>query len=197
MTTSISRRDLLLLLVGLRPQKSSEEGLGGITRIQKLLFLLEKEHSLTPTTEGFSFTAYKAGPYSPKVYDDLEFLENLGFLRREPVAEATDEETAEMEFTFEDLMGPNEVMEGGAEELGFTRDSFEENKYYITDKGRKKVEEMLKRAEYTPFVEGIRKTKSKYANYSLNDLLYHVYTRFPDMTTESEIKEKVLRRRPS
>jgi len=29
----------------------------------------------------------------------------------------------------------------------------------------------------------------------LNDLLFYVYKQYPDMTTESEIKDKVLRRR--
>ncbi len=43
-------------------------------------------------------------------------------------------------------------------------------------------------------IDGIRKIKRKYGNYSLSDLLYYVYTKYPEMTTESAIKDKVLRR---
>ena len=83
------------------------------------------------------------------------------------------------------------------DEIAPTADSYEEMRYTLTDEGKRKMEELLGNREYTPFVEGIRKVKSRFAKYSLNDLLYYVYTRHPDMTTESEIKEKVLRRRPA
>src|SRR4051812_2131020 len=106
----ISRRDLLLLLLA-SPSADKNIGLGGITRIQKLVFLLEKEQKLAPTSEGFEFTPYKAGPYSPRIYDDLEFLENLGFISKSVSAETTPEEAAEVNFTFESLMGPEGVME--------------------------------------------------------------------------------------
>ena len=46
MPQQISRRNLLLLLVGL---DSDSAGLGGITRLQKLLFLLEEEEGLRST----------------------------------------------------------------------------------------------------------------------------------------------------
>jgi uncharacterized protein YwgA len=84
MQQQIGRRNLLLLLVGTDPG-----GVGGITRLQKLLFLLEREEGLEPTERGFEFEAYKAGPYSPQLYDDLEFLENLGYLVSYVTAEAS------------------------------------------------------------------------------------------------------------
>jgi len=48
---------------------------------------------------------------------------------------------------------------------------------------------------YTEAFDKIKKIKSKYGALSLQDLLHYVYTKFPDMTTASEIKGKVLRRR--
>src|SRR6266496_4475488 len=92
---SIGRRDLLLLLLGIDGPKAVSEGLGGVTRLQKLLFLLEQEEKIVPSGEGFTFEAYKAGPYSPKLYDDLEFLENLGLIGKRVAAEGTEEEAAE------------------------------------------------------------------------------------------------------
>jgi hypothetical protein len=205
---TIGRREMLLLLIGLND--SSEHGLGGITRIQKLLYLLDTEENIHPNGEGFNFEAYKAGPYSSRVYDDLEFLENLNLIKRSKPSEddletgtlstsavTSDPEQAEVDLSFEDLMGPEDVMAPGQDEIAPTADSYEEMRYTLTDEGKKKMEDLLSRQEYKPFVQGIRKVKSRFAKYSLNDLLYYVYTRHPDMTTESEIKEKVLRRRPA
>ena len=203
---TIGRREMLLLLIGLN---DSEHGLGGITRIQKLLYLLDTEEQIHPTGEGFNFEAYKAGPYSSRIYDDLEFLENLNLIKRSTPSDdletgalstsavTSDPEQAEVDLTFEDLMGPEDVMAPEPDEIAPTADSYEETRYTLTDEGKRKMEEILSNREYTPFVEGIRKVKSRFAKYSLNDLLYYVYTRHPDMTTESEIKEKVLRRRPA
>lgn len=203
---TIGRREMLLLLIGLN---DSEHGLGGITRIQKLLYLLDTEEHIHPTGEGFDFEAYKAGPYSSRIYDDLEFLENLSFIKRSKPSDdletgnlstsavTSDPEQAEVDLTFEDLMGPEDVMAPEPDEIAPTADSYEETRYTLTDDGKRKMEELLSNREYQPFVEGIRKVKSRFAKYSLNDLLYYVYTRHPEMTTESEIKEKVLRRKPA
>jgi uncharacterized protein YwgA len=194
---NISRHQLLLLLLGIGDQGESREGIGGITRLQKFLFLLEKEEKLTPTANGFEFTAYKAGPYSAKLYDELELLENLDLIKSDVVAEASEAEAAEIEeLSFEDLMGDAAEEIGDKLVDGFgAADAFEERRFSLTENGLRKVKEMIESGEYKPIVDGIRKIKSKYGHYSLSDLLYYVYTKFPEMTTESEIKEKVLSRR--
>lgn len=205
---TIGRREMLLLLIGLNA--SSTEGLGGITRIQKLLYLLDAEENIHPSGEGFNFEAYKAGPYSSRIYDDLEFLENLNLVKRAKRSEddletgllstsaiSSAPEQAEVDLTFEDLMGPEDVMAPEPDEIAPTADSYEEMRYILTEEGKRKMEDLLSRKEYRPFIDGIRRVESRFAKYSLNDLLYYVYTRHPEMTTESEIKEKVLRRRPA
>jgi len=209
MQTVMGARDLLLLLIGL---DDSREGLGGITRIQKLLYLLESEENIRPTGDGFKFEPYKAGPYSPRIYDDLELLENLGFIRRsavdneaegaveasnEGVIEASDPEKAEVDLTFDQLMGPEDVLAARSDEIAPTADSYKESRFYLTELGKQRMERLLETADYKPFVAGIRKVKSRFSKYSLNDLLYYVYICNHAMTTESEIKEKVLRRRPA
>jgi uncharacterized protein YwgA len=192
----IARRDVVLLLVGVGSQPSPEERIGGITRLQKLLFLLQQEAGLEPTGDGFDFAAYKAGPYSEKLYDDLEFLENLGLIDSEVAAEATEAEAAEIDLlSFEELMGEgsDDSQEGERGGAG-AADAYEEKRYFLTEQGRKRMKNILENKEYRPVADGIRKIKSKYATYSLSDLLYHVYKKYPQWTTESEIKDKVLRR---
>lgn len=191
----VSKQQLLLLLLGLEGRGTSAKGIGGITRLQKLLFLLWKEAGIQEVESNFEFEPYKAGPYSRKLYDELELLENLGLILGEVQGEATEAEAAELEeLSFEDLMGDDGQTFGDTEAT--SSDAFEERSFTLTDKGVKFVKEMLDKPEFIPFTEGIRKIKSKFANYSLQDLLYHVYTKYEDegWTSESEIRGRVLRK---
>ena len=193
MPQDISRRNLLLLLIGL---DSDPSGLGGVTRLQKLLFLLEEEEGLRPTAGGYDFEPYKAGPYSPKLYDDLEFLENLGLVKGEVTSEASEPEAAEVDrLSFDHLMGRDvETSPEGDVDGAAAADTYEERRFRLTEEGRTRVEQLLTFEIVAPVANRIRRIKSKYGKYSLNDLLYHVYTKYPGMTTESEIRDAVLRR---
>lgn len=191
----INRKDLILLVLGVDVKDDFGEGINGITRLQKFLYLLEREENLKPNANGFEFVAYKAGPYSAKLYDDLEFLENLGLLTSEVAGEATEGEAAEVEMTFEELMGEcSDTVEGMPSDALTTADVYEERRYRLTKNGKDRVEKLFQRGEYEPVVDGIRRIKSKFGKYSLNDLLYYIYTKYDEMATESEIKDKILRR---
>lgn len=50
----------------------------GVTRLQKLLFLVEKEGQVN--LKDSDFEPYKFGPFSRKVQDDIDFLVNLGYI---------------------------------------------------------------------------------------------------------------------
>jgi len=53
----------------------------GITRLEKLLFLVEKETDLAAEVdETFPFEPYHYGPYSQQVYDAVDMLESLQLL---------------------------------------------------------------------------------------------------------------------
>jgi uncharacterized protein YwgA len=185
----IGRRELLLMLIGLEGGDTFSGSISGITRLQKFIFLLENEEGIRPTGDGFQFEPYKAGPYSSKLYDDLELLENLGLIRSEATAESTPSEAADINrLNFEDLIGGFEELEGSSR----ASDSFEEHRFTLTEQGRARAEEFSKKGESEPFVSAIRKIKSKYSHYSLRDLLKYVYTRYPDWTTESEIKDEIF-----
>ncbi|MDR2408857.1 MAG: hypothetical protein LBE13_12210 [Bacteroidales bacterium] len=198
----ISNSDLLLMLLGIDSSQEISNGVRGITRVQKYIFLLEKEYHILPSEKGkgFEFVPYKAGPYSSQLYDDLELLENLEYIKGEPIDDAIEEESVDIkEICFEDLMGDaseekdeqnNEYYDGfGA------NDACQERRFCITNKGRKKICDLINSGTYEPVVNSIRKLKGRFSNHSLPDLLYYIYTKYPDMTVESEIKDKVLRRR--
>jgi len=193
----ISKQALLLLLLGLDGTQVTTEGIGGITRLQKLLFLLWKEAGIEEVGSDFEFKPYKAGPYSRKLYDELQLLENLGFIRSEVQGEATEAEAAELEeLSFEQLMGDDAhaFEDETTQAQATTADTFEERRFTLTEKGVKRVNELLAKPESKPLVDGISKIKSKFASRSLQDLLYHVYTKYEKdgWTSESEIRDKVL-----
>src|SRR5229473_3346383 len=150
--STIGRRELILLLIGVE-DPTCAQGLGGITRIQKLLYLLESEEHICPSGEGFKFEAYKAGPYSPRIYDDLELLENLDYIRRsvegeqfevtskdgDATTEASDPEKAEVDLSFDQLMGPEDVLASGNEEIAPTADSYEESRFTLAESGKRRM----------------------------------------------------------
>ena len=197
---NMSKSELLLLLLGLTGHGGIDpDGIGGITRLQKLLFLLWKEEGIEQVEGQFQFRPYKAGPYSRALYDELELLENLGYVRSEVQGEATEIEAEELdELSFELLMGNDAApfVGGPVQQQAATADTREERRYSLTPQGVELVNQLTTRDDTAPFQEGIRRVKSKFAKYSLQDLLYHVYTRYEDegWTSESEIRDKVLRK---
>jgi uncharacterized protein YwgA len=182
----IQRSSLMLLLIGLTERGDADGYVSGITRLQKFLYLLQEEAGIAPSKNGFEFEPYKAGPYSPRVYDDLELLENLGFVESMGTTESTETEAADLDkLVFDDLM------EAGSK----AADAFEERRFTLTEKGQQKVRDMLDEGSIAPVADGIRKVKSKFSSLSLRELLRYVYEKHPEMTTESEIIDQVLGRR--
>lgn len=76
--------DLLLTLL-YAPGKSGKdaEPIEGITRLQKLLFLLQRDigpKQLVKEAEAYQYKAYKMGPYSEQLRSDLEELESAAIV---------------------------------------------------------------------------------------------------------------------
>ncbi len=182
---NLTRGQLLMMLLAAPGARGKEgEPVQGTTRLQKLLFLMEHEAKIKPTRgNDFHFEAWRFGPVSKELYDDLEKLENLDLLESEPVSQASSTELDEYGFSFDGLMG---------EEESQSLDNFEEKRYRLTPKGLQWVRD---HELDTETFNKIRRIKEKYGALSLQDLLHYVYTRFPKYTTASEIKGKVLRRR--
>jgi len=171
----------MLLLAAPGPRGQEAEPIQGTTRLQKLLFLLEHEAGLKANAgPDFAFSAYKFGPVSKDLYDDLEKLENLGFLEADSIAEPSETEIDEYGLAFDDLMG---------EEEQESKSAFEERRFRLTEHGLRWLRDHSADGDV---VDRIRKVKGKYGALSLQDLLKHVYTRYPDMTTASEIRARVL-----
>jgi len=206
----MTKTDIILILLF----ADGEAPIVGTTRLQKLLFLVEHEKNIKAQDESFAFEAFKFGPVSRALYDDLEFLINIGLL------EKTGEDLNISNYSLEgiegidakDLLDDESEANGREEDLEKTYEKREEDLekdlektykkrtektaggdlvvYRITDKGIDYLRENnLVRADETIEIENIKK---RYGKKSLVELLKYIYIKYPKYTTESVIKDELL-----
>jgi uncharacterized protein YwgA len=178
---AISRKEMLLALIGVE-----DIPVEGITRLQKYCFLAEREEKIKVSDKNFEFTKYHFGPYSSKLYDDLETLENYGLIETLSTNRRVDtlESLEAKELTADFLLGQGDQAEADAAQ--------QEKVFQLTEKGKEFVNRLEKKGLVNDEITRIRKIKSKFSHYSLRDLIKYVYNKYPDMTTESEIKDLIL-----
>ena len=178
------RADLVLLLLFARGASGKQaESITGITRLTKLLFLLENE---TDVKDGFKFIPYKMGPYSVEITPVIEFLTNFPnpddpLVLKHKLDTPTKIDPEEVRYT-EDIVSDNDSPYSFAEENNQT--------FSLTDKG-KKVAEVVWNEQTEDTQKSLEAIKSKYGTLSLRQLLKYVYSHYEDMTSNSEIKNWV------
>lgn len=184
----MERIDILLLLL-------SGNEIVGTTRFQKLVFLTQFSKDKVSNKDLFNFEAYKFGPVSKKLYDDLEFLVNIGYIEKSDEKGDVSEHSLEnIEKLNTDDLFLSEKNETCASEENDDRVEIttgDDNVVYrITKKGLKYVEEnkILQSSEASKIGE----LKNRYQKWNLKELLQYIYTSYPDFATESEIRDKIL-----
>lgn len=163
---------ILLLLRASQDERARLPGLHGITRLEKLLFLADRETQVRQWVEdAFEFKPYNFGPYSKDIYEAVEFLEEIDLLREERRREGE---------TLDEL-----------EELDAAVDQQEgiERSFYLTDKG-KAVADLLA-SRHPEIASAMAQVQTKYGQLPLRRLIRDVYGRYPEMATESLIKDRL------
>ncbi len=175
-----SSADLIITLIYSPGQSGTEgEGIRGITKLQKLVFLLMVEGRFKEIVpEEVKFEAYDFGPYSSKVMNMLETLKSVGII-----------ETSE-----EKLETYQEVMDGIA--AGFDEQEIRPHPqtveiYTLSEKGMIIGKELFHSLsdEIRTVINSI---KAKYNAMKLLELLKYVYSKYPETREKSIITEKVL-----
>ena len=179
--------DYLLLLLYL----NNQEPIKGAVRLTKMMFLFKEQISDILKNKGLEseklpdFMAYNYGPFSKDVYEQIELFTGIGFVKvtdiniKEEMAEIDD--VVETEFIDECYQGDSELK---------TENNFWE--YRITEVGKGFVEKELL-ADLTVEQKGILEAfKRKITEMPIKQLLYYVYTNYPDYTEKSLIKDEVL-----
>lgn len=200
----MTKTDILLMLL----YADHSTAIVGTTRLQKLLFLVEHEKQIKGEKESFDFEAFKFGPASKTLYDDIEFLVNIGLL------EKTGEDSKINEFLLAEMDNINandllnDIMDVEDNFKDVKEDCYKERDenfyverdeetagddlivYRITEKGINYLKEnnLINVNE----ANKIAKIKKKYSKKSLVELLKYVYIHYPNYTTESEITDQLL-----
>ena len=175
-----SATDVLLTLL-YAPGNSNKyrEPIKGITRLEKLMFLLSRETSLKEIiTRNYAFDAYDYGPFSNEILDDIEALKSSNILK-------------EISYSGEKL----EYIDLQESEMNVYEDissipSFK--RYELTEKGEvigKFLFDSLSDSQRNELI----KIKKIYNSLPIKELLSYVYNTYPEVTKKSVIKDKILK----
>jgi len=189
-----NRRDILLLLLYSPGRtKAYNEPIAGRTRLMKMLFLF-KEEALPHFKEGTAITRenfyeyfpWNFGPFSRDVYDDLNFFELRGFIKREQSEEEAIQESAAEWERWVAMSRPDSAIEPISE--------YEEQVFSLTPKGEVFAAELyaLLSAEQRRL---LKEFKARLQSKPLRAILKYVYESYEDQTTHSRIRERIIGRR--
>ena len=166
------------------------EPIEGVTRLQKMMFLFEKE--IMPELKKCgqadyvapNFIAYKFGPYSNDIFDNLRFFISTDFVSEKPTGKEKpiSELVEEVEYDYDIEYSINEKND-------FDRTTYT---YMLSEKGKRFVNQKLTDLFTEKQKELLVDFKKRINSLPLNAILQYVYKNYEDMTLNSEIKDKVL-----
>ncbi len=177
MTIDSGMKLLLALIYAQGSTKKSNEEIRGITRLEKLLFLLDREGGFKGL---YDFEAYDYGPWSGEVHDDIETLKEAGIVTSKKEAPKTFAEISDAIECVEQEAG-----EGAPEKV-------EVEIYSLTDAGAKAGGKLLDSLPKQSR-EKLEEIKKKYNSMPLIDLIRYIYTRYPEYAEASKIRDQILK----
>lgn len=179
--------DYLLLLLYL----DNKSPILGAIRLEKMMFLFNNEIAPRLKETGLDsdklpeFIAYNFGPFSKDVYEQVELFKGIGFLQvinlkaKEELIEADDWEE-----------GPF------SKELDYTGFQLNEEKryykYQMLDLGADYVSKKICPELTAEQLAMLLQFKKKITSLSPKQILRYVYTKYPDFTSNSLIKNEVF-----
>lgn len=176
-----SAADLMVLLLYAKGYTGRlNEEIKGITRLEKLMYLLLKEGGFEEVlSKEIEFEAYDFGPYSAEVYNLKESLTMMEII-------STREETISNIKDIIDLYF--------AEAEGQIEENTEKMEVYslMENRGFKIAEKLLQERVRADEFKRIEHIKTKYNGLNLDDLLRYVYQTYPESAKKSRIIEKVF-----
>jgi uncharacterized protein YwgA len=178
MSLEIDREDILLLLLDANERLFKRPSFNGVTRLEKMVFLLGFEEKVPEVEQLFSFRAYKFGPYSKALYEASEFLQSTELVRVEnrPYYSYF---LAEEQKEFERDIEPEE----DSQDIS----TAQERLFILTDTGRTLARKLraVWAEEYPSYLKKIDDVVRKYGDLPLNQIIRYVYRRFPKMAERS------------
>lgn len=178
---ALDREDIILLILEANERLLRKKWFSGITRLEKLIFLLERETSFQGIGDFFVFEAHNYGPFSKEVYEALEFLSSCEFIEeREKAYPSPYSSSDEAKLMTE--ISENEVAAPSAFE-----NQVSEKQFALTENGRKVARIMREAVERRrpSDISELDEIVMKHGARPLNQLIRYVYHQHPDMTVKS------------
>lgn len=158
------------------------EPIKGFTKLEKMMFLISKETRLKEIIgKDYKFEAYDYGPCAHEIYDDVEMLKDATIIKT----------------TFSKSEDPTEsvdllecTMEAGEEEVSETLN--ETDTFRLTKDGEK-IGRIIYDALDPEDREKLTLIKTLFNSKSAKEIVKYVYTKYPETTRRSRIKEEILR----
>lgn len=168
--------DAIVLLLGTEGDGQNRGEIQGITRLEKLVFLLERETSSREwLTEDGGFEPYNFGPFSQKVYQAADMLSAAGLIEDSGKLAPDDSDTWEERNRIDD----------SAVDPYTTRD------FSLTEKGWRYFDILQTELPKGAKAE-LREFKSRFGSLPLRQLVRYVYQRYDEFTKRSLIRDEVL-----
>lgn len=165
--------DLVLLLLGAPTRVAdADKQIRGITRLEKLLFLADKEGRVQDNImDRLEFVPYHYGPYAREVYKAVELLEEANLLRE--VRNLDPDTVDDMEEVFTDATDEEAV----------------ERCFTLTEDGVAVADHLG--SKYPVVWQALSTIKDAYAGMPLRQLIRYVYRRYPEYAEKSRIRNEV------
>ena len=163
------------------------EEIRGITRFEKLLFLLAKETVFQRyLSKDFEFEAYDYGPFSVEVFDHLEALQDANLIETRII------ESKHRTESFDALEIESDIITDDSLFDMLRDDTKKLNIYKLTTNGM-----TVAKTLYESLIEEerrqLREIKTRFNSMPLHRLLRYIYTKYPEEAKESVIREEVLK----
>ena len=168
--------DLVLLMLAAPTRvKNAKDRVNGITRLEKLLYLADRETDVSASVLGekLVFKPYDYGPFSKEVYEAAELLEAAGLVREE------------RQVSGQSVDGLEDVEVTGAVE----GDEYVTRCFVLTDNGRAVAG--LLGEQHPSVVQALAGIKDRYASRPLSSLIQYVYRAYPESAVNSKIRDRV------
>lgn len=168
-------KELMVLLLH-TPNKQGATAVRGMTRLQKLLFVIEQKLEAES-----QFYAFNYGPFNEEVNDAARALELAGFIRSGEPASSGPPSFKEMIATVIERAGPAD--EGMVVEFA------------LNDRGHEAAETLRHSSPgYERLFELVESVRQEWDKGSLDDLIGRVYEAYPKYAEKSVIEDQVARR---
>ena len=171
--------DLIVLLLGTPTKNRALKGrIEGITRLEKLIFLIEQETSIPKIlTEDTNFKPCNFGPFSDKVYKTVDYLSSYGLIEDTGSISNSRDESWEQVNVIDDEFN----------------DPYATRNFTLTEKGLRYYEVLIDELRNEmDYIEELSELKETFGLLKLRQLVRYVYNQYPEMTEQSIIRSSIL-----